>query len=235
MKETQEAGTQYDPASAQAPALAPTPDDPIRSAPHRPSPPTIKRDALREGTMSGSDQWLDVREAVDLCRAKTGGSIGAAQAKLCKACASGEVRFRESAATRRLYDLTLAGGGPLARSAWTVAEIDLKAGEVIVHHRRFRGVQISAEDLCYWLEPQSDRPEVAGSATEAKAAPARAAPGPKRVTSRDNAIRKRLEAGERPSNLKTWCHEIRVACGATESTRGFSDETIRKRTGQLSR
>ena len=155
--------------------------------------------------------WLSIWDAIDLVMERDQLSIGAAQATLCEAGASGMVR-------------TMHGRTPLEAALWRHGVMDLDEGELIVHGGMLRyRPQVSAEDLAYWLANRA----------KATTAPrkARRTSGPKPVKARDDAVAFRLAAGERPALNVVWkafCHSVRIDCNAKASDRGFSDRAIRR-------
>jgi len=84
------------------------------------------------------EHWLDIRDAVETARKLLVGSIDGAQAVICEACGSGTVRARNRA-------------GPVPKSFWRDAVIDLAssavASGVLLDHQ----IEISAADLHFWL------------------------------------------------------------------------------------
>jgi hypothetical protein len=98
--------------------------------------------------MAGKERWLNIWDAANLVMTRLKVSVGAAQARLCEACASGMVRWRRADWRYSMHigiDHSL-----LTRDVWRRAHIDLDEGEVADGHRRF-AVAISNEDLHFWL------------------------------------------------------------------------------------
>ena len=104
--------------------------------------------------MTSLKQWLRPRQAAQLIKRTLGGSLGAAVPILGDAMASRDVRAR--------YDF---GAGPETLSAdlFTDAEFDLDEDIVTAYEqwsqdrglngsRDYYGLEISAEDLRYWLK-----------------------------------------------------------------------------------
>jgi hypothetical protein len=139
--------------------------------------------------MPNNDEWLDIRQAVALCRRIAGGSIDAAKEKICEACASGSVEWRT---------LTDAGPRPLTRGSWADAATDLETGELILNGwRRRRDVHISAGDLRHWLGQQSQAPRPEKMAPAAGSGTRRAAAAWKEDA--DKAYKERTAGGRYPT------------------------------------
>jgi len=96
----------------------------------------------------------------------------------------------------------------------------------------WRRVHVELNYLEAWLDAWIEKKRPAPVVQPAPAPP-KERPGPKPIAKRDQEIRRRLAAGELPNGNKRWAHEIRMACGATEGARGYSDERIAKVTRKL--
>jgi hypothetical protein len=149
--------------------------------------------APAEGAVAVKKHWLDIGDAVALIQRKLTTSIGAAQAALCEACASGSVRSRY---------ITLGWNRtPMPAAWWRGGTIDLDRGGVMHGGSSTPKVQINADDLRYWLQEHrasGPSPQMAPPAPPAAKAvdasgrtPRRAPPHQDKVTS---WLKKRIEA-----------------------------------------
>ena len=103
--------------------------------------------------------WLFIDRAVQMTAERLAISIGAAGAALCDACASGAVRWRD-------WDpvpITRPGLG-LTREVWKQAHIDRDA-VVIGGGESYELVQISRDDLEFWLS-QQPTPKASSAGTD---------------------------------------------------------------------
>ena len=150
-------------------------------------------------------------------------SVGAAQAKLREFCASGVVRSWKEPYS--MVGVEPQGEGPweqIEPSEWRSREIDLMTDSDGCQYF----VEVSESDLEDQLPPL-EKPKLQ--------------PFEKPKNSlRDEAILKRLKAGERPGETndlqwKTFRQSIRQDCGKTSTERGFSDVTIEKVTRKILR
>jgi len=108
--------------------------------------------------------WLYIPQAVQIMAKRLALSIGAAGAALCEACASGSVRFRwrddDWPTDGFIVPIRTMPGGlgrsqRLTRHVWSAAHIDRDA--VVSDCGRYELVQISRDDLEFWLSPREHR------------------------------------------------------------------------------
>jgi hypothetical protein len=120
--------------------------------------------------------------------------------------------------------------GTVIDASWlTDPEIEFSSGFIMSPRRGpIFLVHVEGNHLEAWLNKKRRAPVI-------PAEPPQAQPGPKPPPQRDAEIGRRLTAGERPSNRKTWCDEIRAACGTSEWNRGYSDDRISRVTNDMLR
>jgi hypothetical protein len=187
---------------------------------------------------NNNDRWLSIDEAAAAIRSRLGISVGAAQATLIEACASGQVRSRELKSQD--YIFTIPAGD------WVGAYVEFSTGQMFPSGKFQYGqpptdlhdenetygtngiIEISKHDLDCWLNEQEDS-EASDAATNPRDQ-AIAATKP-----RDQAISKRLEGGNSPPDNISWKQFCDLICDVADGwidkpngryKRGFSPKTI---------
>jgi hypothetical protein len=154
-----------------------------------------------------SSQWEVFVFAAQRITAKLGVSDGVSHRMLREQCASGDVRAI-------LVAYQDGRNQPIRRikpSEWRTTEPDIEDDDL--HNEEGSWVEVSLDDLEYWLDQQKPEAE------------------PKPKDRRDEAIAKRLKEGIVPGSSmpwKTWDDLIRKDIGAKATDVGCSDVRIEK-------
>jgi hypothetical protein len=167
-------------------------------------------------------EWRNFHFAAQDITAKLGVSRGISHRMLRELCASGDVRailvsYRNGMDPRPIR--------LIKPSEWRTTELDMEDCDLYeeddeVNEEEENGVEVSQDDLEYWLAQQA--PETA----------------PQPMDRRDEAIALRLRKGEAPPTTMPWkkCYDlIRHDIGAKPTDHGCSDVTIEKMTRPMMR
>jgi hypothetical protein len=155
------------------------------------------------------EEWITFYDASHEVEQTFGISRAAAQKRLRQACADQLITSKKAPYEKDAGLFPIEFWSPVAPGEWRQREVDYDGPD---KDRCEIAVMLRETDYRYWLKqqcaPQSDR---------------------------DAAIAKRLSKHipGRDMPWKRFCDDIRKDCGASPTTRGFSDETIENITRQL--